>query len=162
MRSALLTLSLLVFGLLSGALAGPLAAQQSVTFERDSLAIETAAGARHDFEVELAVAPAQMARGLMFRRQMAADAGMLFILPHERVLNMWMRNTYLPLDMIFLGKDGRIVKIAERTVPLSEATITSGAPVAGVLEVNAGTAKRLGLAVGDRVLHPAFNQAKTN
>ncbi len=152
MRNAFAILTFLCLALL----AAPLAAQAPVEFERDTLAIETAAGERHEIEVELAVTTEQMARGLMYRREMAQDAGMLFILPRKRVLNMWMRNTYIPLDMIFLGEGGEIVRIAERTVPLSEATVTSGESVLGVLEVNAGTSKRLGLAPGDRVVHSAF------
>ena len=128
----------------------------SVTFEKTEIAIETAVGDRHVFEVELAVRREQFGQGLMFRREMAEDAGMLFILPRPQTLNMWMKNTYLPLDMLFLNNAGEIVKIAERTVPLSIDRIPSGRPVKGVLEVNAGTAERLGLALGDRVLHPAF------
>ena len=130
--------------------------QPSVTFDKTEIAIETAAGERHVFEVELAVRREQFGQGLMFRQEMAEDAGMLFILPRPQTLNMWMKNTYLPLDMLFLNNAGEIVKIAERTVPLSTDRIPSGRPVKGVLEVNAGTAERLGLAVGDRVLHPAF------
>ena len=126
------------------------------TFERDSLTIETAGGARHVFQVELAVTPGQQAQGLMHRRRLAADAGMLFIYRAERPISMWMKNTLIPLDMLFLARDGRILRIVERTVPLSLETIESKRAAKGVLEVNAGTAARLGIAVGDRVRHPAF------
>ncbi len=128
-----------------------------VAFEQTEIAVETAAGERHSFQVELAIRREQFGRGLMFRREMAKDAGMLFVLRRPQTINMWMKNTYLPLDMLFLDSKGEIVKIAERTVPLSTELIPSSRPVKGVLEVNAGTAERLGLAVGDRVLHPAFN-----
>ncbi len=147
-----------IVALLLFLLAGVSAAQNqpSVTFDTAEIAVETAAGERHVFQVELAVRREQFGQGLMFRQEMADDAGMLFILPRPQTLNMWMKNTYLPLDMLFLNTGGEIVKIAERTVPLSTDRIPSGRPVKGVLEVNAGTAERLGLAVGDRVLHPAF------
>ena len=154
MRAAAIPFVLLLLILLPGLAAAQ--SQPQVTFDKAEIAVETAAGDRHIFEVELALRRDQFGQGLMFRRQMAEDAGMLFILPRPQTLNMWMKNTYLPLDMLFLNNAGEIVKIAERTVPLSTDRIPSGRPVKGVLEVNAGTAERLGLAVGDRVLHPAF------
>ena len=126
-------------------------------FERDRLAIETAKGARHDFSVELAVTPQQQQQGLMFRRDMAPDASMLFVYKPDRVVSMWMRNTMIPLDMLFIAEDGRVVKIVERTVPLSLKTISSDRPVRAVLEVNGGTVARLGIAPGDRVLHGTFD-----
>jgi len=92
----------------------------------------------------------------MFRTEMAADAGMLFVYSRPQVITMWMRNTELPLDMLFIGPDGHIAHIAERAVPRSDKTISSRARVTGVLELNGGTARRLGIAVGDRVRHPAF------
>ena len=92
----------------------------------------------------------------MFRRSLAPDGGMLFIYPTERTISMWMRNTLIPLDMVFIAADGRIVKVAQRTVPMSLATISSGGPAKAVLEVNGGTAARLGLEPGGRVVHPAF------
>ncbi|MCH8038502.1 MAG: DUF192 domain-containing protein [Proteobacteria bacterium] len=127
------------------------------TFERDVLAIETADGSRHRFEVELALDGERRAQGLMYRRSLADDAGMLFLYDRERPVAMWMRNTFIPLDMLFIAGDGRIVRIAERTVPQSLETISSGRPVIGVLEVNGGTAARLGIQPGDRVLYRAFD-----
>ena len=153
--------ALLCAGLLVGLLAvlGQAEAQDRMeTFERGSLAIETAAGARHDFQVELAVTPAQQAQGLMHRRSLAADAGMLFLYLRVRPVSMWMKNTFIPLDMLFLAPDGRIVRIVERTVPESLEVISSEVPVAGVLELNGGTAARLRIAIGDRVRHPAFGK----
>ena len=138
----------------------PAAAQTRLaTFERGELTIETAAGARHDFAIELAERPDQQAQGLMYRRKLAADAGMLFVYSSSRLVSMWMKNTFIPLDMVFIGADGRIAKIVQRTVPQSLATITSDGPVLAVLELNGGTAARLKLAPGDRVLHQAFGTA---
>ncbi len=135
----------------------PVWAQEGfATFERSELAIETAEGARHTFQVELATDFQQRAQGLMFRRALAPDAGMLFVYPRPRVISMWMKNTLIPLDMLFIAPDGRIVAVIERTVPFSLKSLSSGAPAIGVLEVNGGTAARLGLRPGDRVLHPAF------
>lgn len=126
------------------------------TFEQDRLVVETAEGARHEISIELAISPQQKQQGLMFRRDLAADAGMLFVYRRVRVVSMWMRNTYIPLDMLFIADDGEIVRIVERTVPLSLKTISSGQPVLGVLELNGGAAARLGLRRGDRVLYRAF------
>lgn len=108
------------------------------------------------FDVEMAVTPDQRSKGLMFRKELPEGRGMLFDFAEETVISMWMRNTYIPLDMIFIRADGRIARIAENTTPLSEAIISSGAPVKGVLEVIAGTAKKFGIAPGDRVAHPLF------
>lgn len=134
--------------------AAPAAAQ--TTFDTASLSIETAAGETHDFQVEIAETNEQRAQGLMFRREMAADAGMLFLFGGSEVRAMWMKNTLIPLDMLFIDETGKIVRIAERTVPYSERAITSGGPVSAVLELNAGTASRLVIKPGDRVRHPAF------
>jgi len=133
-------------------------AQAQAAFDRTTLSIETAGG-RHDFDTELALAPAQQSQGLMFRRQMAADAAMLFFHRRETVATMWMRNTFLPLDMLFVATDGRIIHIVERTVPQSLATISAGRPVRAVLEVNAGTVRRLAIRTGDRLIHPLFGNA---
>jgi hypothetical protein len=125
----------------------------AATFER--LEIVTRSGV-HVFDVELAVTPDERSKGLMFRRELPAGRGMLFDFNGEGHVGMWMKNTYVSLDMIFIRADGRIARIAENTEPLSETTIPSGAPVKAVLEVAAGTAKRLGIAPGDRVAHRIF------
>jgi hypothetical protein len=122
------------------------------TLEKRGLTITTSAGPQH-FTVELARTPEQRQRGLMYRQDLAADAGMLFIYASDGEIDMWMANTLLPLDMIFFAADGHITKVAERTVPLSEATIGSDGPARGVLEVNGGTASRLGIRVGDRLTY---------
>lgn len=144
MRAALVSL------LLCAALARP-----AIAGAPEELVIETAGGPRA-FAVEIAKTPAERARGLMFRERLAPDAGMLFLYAADQPVAMWMKNTVIPLDMLFIARNGRIVKIAERTVPLSETLIGSSGAVAAVLEVNGGTAKRLGLRPGDRVRHAAF------
>jgi uncharacterized membrane protein (UPF0127 family) len=136
-------------------LAQPAGAGELVTFQRDRLAIETDGGLYY-FEVEIARTPAQRAQGLMFRDRLAEDAGMLFLYPGDQVRGMWMKNTLLPLDMLFIAADGRIVGIVERAVPLSLTAISSEGPVRSVLELNGGASARLGLEPGDRVRHPAF------
>ena len=110
----------------------------------------------HIFGVEMAVTPEEQARGLMFRRELPEMQGMLFDFHREQPTSFWMKNTYVPLDMIFIRADGRILNIAENTVPLSEALVSSSGPVRAVLEVVAGTSKKLGIAAGDRVVHPIF------
>jgi uncharacterized protein len=110
------------------------------------------------FAVELAVSEEQRERGLMFRRELPEGRGMLFKFEPDQVVTMWMHNTYIPLDMIFIRGDGRILRIAENTTPQSDRIISSGGPARGVLEVIAGTARKLGLAPGDRVAHPWFDQ----
>jgi uncharacterized membrane protein (UPF0127 family) len=134
-----------------------LQSQALVTFEKSSLRIETKSGV-HKFTVEMAVSDRQQAQGLMFRRSMAPDAGMLFDYKRPTRITMWMKNTYIPLDMIFIGADGRIINIAQRTVPQSETTIPSRGLALAVLEVNGGTAARLGIKPGDRVIHPIFKK----
>jgi uncharacterized membrane protein (UPF0127 family) len=108
--------------------------------------------------VEVARTDPERERGLMFRRFLPKDRGMLFAFETERPLMMWMKNTYLPLDMIFIARSGKVVGVAENTTPLSEHTISSGVPAFAVLEVNAGTAARIGLRIGDTVRHPVFRQ----
>jgi uncharacterized membrane protein (UPF0127 family) len=118
----------------------------------EPLEIATRSGVR-SFDVELAIDEVQRARGLMYRRSLPAGRGMLFDFGTERDVAMWMQNTYVSLDMVFIRDDGRIVRVAERTTPLSTATVESGAPVRFVLELPAGSAKALGIAAGDRVAH---------
>jgi len=123
------------------------------------LAIVTRAGDVRRFAVELARTPRQLSRGLMFRDAMAPGHGMLFDFGRERPVAMWMRNTPIPLDMLFIDALGRIRGIAADAVPFSEAVILSPGPVRAVLELNAGTVRRLGIATGDRVLHGIFGSA---
>lgn len=137
----------------------PPATAQMQVFDRDRLVIESETGA-HKFDVELAVSPEQRAQGLMFREEMAADAGMLFLYTADQTISMWMKNTLIPLDMVFVAADGRVVHVAERTVPGSTATISSGQPARAVIELNGGTAARLKIKSGDRVLYRSFGTAE--
>ncbi len=112
--------------------------------------IETPAGERR-FRVELATTPQQRARGLMFREQMEEDAGMLFLFDEMEVQSFWMKNTRIPLDMLFLDEEGDIVGIVENAEPLSLTSRSVGLPSRYVLELNGGTSRRLGLEAGQRV-----------
>ena len=132
-------------------------AQVPAAADLQPLEIATKSGV-HVFAVEMASTPEEQAKGLMFRRHMPEGQGMLFDFHREQPTSFWMKNTYIPLDMIFIRGDGRILRIAENTVPLSEALVTSGGPVRAVLEVNAGTARKLGIAPGDRVAHSIFGR----
>jgi uncharacterized protein len=123
----------------------------------EKLEIVTSSGT-HAFSVEVMRSEPERERGLMFRRFLAKDRGMLFAFETERPLMMWMKNTYLPLDMVFVGRSGKAVAVAENAVPLSEKIISSGVPAFAVLEVNAGTVARIGLRIGDTVRHPVFGQ----
>lgn len=116
------------------------------------------AGGRHDFQVEVMATEEQRARGLMHRREMAADRGMLFDFKTVQPVAFWMKNTYIPLDMIFIDARGEIVNIAENTEPMSERSVPSGKPVLGVLEVNAGISRKFGIKPGDRVEHRIFRK----
>lgn len=129
---------------------------QQPAAETYPLTIETTAGPRN-FVVEFADEPDERARGLMFRRAMDEDAGMLFDFGDDVSVSMWMKNTYLPLDMLFIEKDGTVLSIARRTTPLSERTIRSGGRVRYVLEINGGRARALGIAEGDVVSSPAMS-----
>src|SRR6476660_6559646 len=111
----------------------------------------------HSFTVEVVATEDERAKGLMFRRELPEGRGMLFDFKNEQPVAFWMKNTYVPLDMIFIRADGRILRIAENTEPLSTKIIPSGGPAKGVLEVIAGTAQKYGIARGDRVAHPMFN-----
>lgn len=109
------------------------------------------------FSVEVMRTNEELQHGLMFRKELPEGRGMLFDFRPERDVAMWMKNTLIPLDMIFIQADGRILRIAENTEVQSEKIIPSGGPVRGVLEVIAGTARKLGIKPGDRVAHPLFN-----
>ena len=144
-----------VLGVVVAALALVLAAPAvaDITFARTTLSIEAGSG-RHSFDVELARTPAQTRRGLMFRGELADDAGMLFDFGEPQPIAMWMKNTLIPLDMVFVGKDGTITRIAHWTTPLSLEPISSGGPVRAVLELKGGITERLGIVAGDRVVFP--------
>ena len=119
----------------------------------DTVEIVTRTGV-HVFQVELAVTDQQRSQGLMYRRELPDGRGMLFDFKSDTLVTMWMKNTYVSLDMIFIRSDGRIHHIAQNTTPESERVISSTGPVRFVLEVVAGTARKYGIAPGDRVAHP--------
>ena len=148
--------SFLGFALLAAGTSPADAQQGLASFPRDSLVLHTADGTERALDVELAVSREQQAQGLMYRQSLAADAGMLFIYRPAREVSMWMRNTVIPLDMLFIAEDGEIVKIVERAVPFSLTTISSDRRVRAVLEINGGMVNRLGIRPGDRLVHPAF------
>lgn len=120
------------------------------------LTVGAPGAAPHRFEVELAATDDARTKGLMFRTELADDGGMLFDYGRDTDVAMWMKNTYIPLDMLFIDARGVVVYIRENTTPQSLQAITAGVPVRAVLELKGGTAKRLGLAVGDRVQHAIF------
>lgn len=123
--------------------------------ELQTLEIVTRSGV-HVFTVEVAKTDQERATGLMYRRELPEGRGMLFDFSPEQQVSMWMKNTFIPLDMIFIRGDGRILRIAENTEPQSEKIISSGGLARGVLEVIGGTARKYGIAPGDRVAHPLF------
>ena len=135
-------------------LMAPLAAGSA---EQQTLEIVSKSGV-HVFTVELAVSDEERQKGLMFRRSLPESQGMLFDFKTDQDVSMWMRNTYVSLDMIFIRGDGRIQRIAENTQTESDRIISSGGPVRAVLEVVAGTAKKFGIAPGDRVASPIFRR----
>jgi uncharacterized protein len=109
------------------------------------------------FSVEMATTEEEKTTGLMYRKELADGKGMLFDFTPEQEVSMWMKNTYISLDMIFIRADGRILRIAENTEPMSTKIIPSRGLAKGVLEVIAGTAQKYGIAPGDRIAHPLFN-----
>ena len=121
------------------------------SFEKDVLVI-VARDACYRFDIYLALDGQQQRRGLMFVREMPARTGMLFVYADENYHSMWMKNTYIPLDMVFARRDGTVANIASDTVPLSERSVTSSEPVTFVLELNAGTARRLAIDEDSRLI----------
>lgn len=125
---------------------------------REPLVVETSSG-KHTFQVEIARSREEKSRGLMFRRSLGKREGMLFVHNEPELVTMWMRNTFIPLDMIFIRADGRVHRVEARTEPHSERVIASGERVAGVLEIAGGTAAEIGLKAGDLVRHTHFETA---
>ncbi|MDZ4735826.1 MAG: DUF192 domain-containing protein [Rhodospirillaceae bacterium] len=120
----------------------------------DVVTITTASGEELHFIVEIARTSAERSVGLMHRDRLDPDQGMLFVYEAEKIVTMWMRDTRIPLDMLFIGADGRIATIRERAVPFSEEVINSRKPIVAVLELNGGTVSRLDIKPGDAVLLP--------
>lgn len=144
----------LLFALL--ALGFGLAAPLDAKMRADRLWILTAAGREVPIDIEVAEDQQDKALGLMFRTELPDDKGMLFPYDGAREVTMWMRNTYIPLDMVFIRADGVVHRIERSAEPLSERVISSEGPVTAVLELAGGAADRLGLKPGDRVRYPLF------
>ena len=129
---------------------------EDITYESSEIWIESAVG-QHHFIVEIARTYDQRQRGLMFRSELPQDTGMLFHFGKETKLAMWMKNTFISLDMLFINKHGIIHRVVENTTPLSLQTIPGGAPTMVVVELNAGVTRRLGINAGDKVVHDIFD-----
>ncbi|MDM9644542.1 DUF192 domain-containing protein [Rhizobium sp. S163] len=141
-------------------LALPTFAQSVVKFDKEPLVIETTAGQKYNFTVEIADTNEQRQRGLMYRQDMAADAGMIFDFGASKRVQMWMENTVLPLDMLFVDRAGIVRGVKQNAVPYSRDIIDSVSPVKYVIELNAGAAAKLGLKAGDRVTSPTITKYK--
>lgn len=133
-------------------------AEDRPAFGKDVVTIETASGKLLDFQLEVADTDRERAYGLMFVKELAPDQGMLFLYSRPQRLAMWMRNTYVALDMLFIREDGSIESIVKHAIPLNETVLRSEGRVSAVLEIGGGKADLLGIAPGDRVIHPAFTR----
>jgi uncharacterized membrane protein (UPF0127 family) len=131
--------------------------QRLAGFEKSVAIIEAKSGERHRFTVYLAITPTQRKQGLSFITGLAREEGMLFVFPQPQPIRMWMKNTPTSLDMLFVDQSGTILKIVRNTTPNSTDSIRSGTHAAAVLELDAGTASRLNIDVGDRLLHERLN-----
>lgn len=152
----LLLAALLWIAALTATAATPDARKLDEAFGRSELHIATPDAKLHRFPVWIADTEQRRERGLMFVDHMDADAGMLFIYPAAQRISMWMKNTHIPLDMLFVAADGRVAKVVANTQPLSLRTIESDSDVIAVIELNGGTAAKLHIAAGAQVIHPAF------
>jgi uncharacterized membrane protein (UPF0127 family) len=134
----------------------PLAASLEAAMRTERLWLVTSAGRETPIDVEIAEDAEDKQVGLMFRTDLPDGKGMLFAYESPREVTMWMHNTYIPLDMVFIRPDGVVHRIETRAEPMSDRIISSQGPVIAVLELAGGAAERLGLKAGDRVRHPLF------
>lgn len=134
--------------------------QTKVSFPRGQMEILRSDGSKVAFKIEIATSLEQQEYGLMNREAMPADSGMIFLWPQDQVISMWMKNTLIPLDMLFVLRDGHITKIAANAIPNDLTSIRSEVPVRAVIEIGGGEAARQNIKVGDTILYPAFNQPK--
>jgi uncharacterized membrane protein (UPF0127 family) len=146
---------LLLSAALSLAAAAACAQEADIQFKKSSLVIVTASR-ELKFDVDMATNDAERARGLMFRKQLGPYEGMLFDFYQEMPVSFWMKNTLIPLDMVFIAGDGTVKHVHANAVPMSTDTIPSRFPVRAVLEINGGSAALLGIKPGDKVKHPIF------
>lgn len=154
---AALLCSLLLWSVGQAAPAKDDAQQLDQVFSKSTLQIATPDAKLHKIDVWIADSDARRTRGLMFVEQLADDAGMLFIYPQAQPLSMWMKNTHLSLDMLFVSADGRVHRVVENTKPMSTDTISSDGAVLAVIELKAGSAARMKIRPGAQVIHPAFS-----
>lgn len=153
LRLLLVMLVAIPWAPLQAAEGDPLAA-----FPRGTLEVATTGGRIHRLNIWVAADDRRRMQGLMHVQDMPDDSGMLFIFRSPGPISMWMKNTVMSLDMVFIGADGRVGRVAERTEPFSLDTISSGFDALGVLELKAGTAARLGIGPGAVIMHPAFRR----
>jgi uncharacterized protein len=137
----------------------PDSSQLDRIFRQSTLQIATPDARLHTFKVWIADDNERRARGLMFVKQLADNEGMLFVYEEAQRISMWMKNTFIPLDMVFIAADGKVINVAENTQPQSLTTIESDGDAIGVVELKGGTAARLHIAKGARVMHPVFSSA---
>jgi len=156
-RAPILAIAIVAAFAAPAALPPQAAAQEAMVLETDAspIRVSTPQG-EFAFTVEIADETDEQAKGLMHRQDMGTDHGMLFAFGRSKAVTMWMKNTPMSLDMVFIREDGTIAGIAERTTPFSEDIVASPEPVAYVLELKAGVARLVGLKAGDRLRHPIF------
>lgn len=147
---------ILIAGLV--ALAVPMLLGSAIAAGTGTLILKTKSG-EHRYTVEIATTNGERAKGLMFRRSLPEDSGMLFIYDPPQPVGMWMRNTYIPLDMVFITDEGTVRRVEANTEPFSTDLINSGGDVAAVLELNAGQAAKIGVRPGDQVIFPGLGGA---
>ncbi len=150
--AAFLMASLLVFTVLHV----PRDKPDDMAFPQSRLEIQRVDGSKVTFNIEIATTPEQQEHGLMFRKHLAPDAGMIFVWPDDEPVSMWMKNTLIPLDMLFVTRDGKIVKVAANAVPEDLTPISANQPIRAVIEIGGNEAARQKIGEGDRVLFSAF------
>lgn len=162
LRRALLACASLALWPAAGHCVDAASAMPLSSFPRETVAVETRSAKRIVFDAWRAATPAQREQGLMFVKAMGADEAMIFVYDPADYVAMWMKNTLLPLDMLFVDRNGCVIRIKERAKPGSLDTIESGGPVALVVELNGGTAAARGIRAGDRVVRPDAGWPRTD
>ena len=126
------------------------------TFQKSSLTIQTK-DSEYIFNIEIAVTEKERSRGLMYRKELKQTEGMLFLYPEKQIIKMWMKNTLIPLDMIFINNNGKIIDIFKMTIPKDLTPIGPDVKLKGVLEINGGLTSYLNINKGDLIIHPSLN-----
>lgn len=127
-----------------------------ITFQNSSLTIQTK-DSEYIFNIEIAVTEKERSRGLMYRKELKQTEGMLFLYPEKQIIKMWMKNTLIPLDMIFINNNGKIMDIFKMTIPKDLTPIGPDVKLKGVLEINGGLTSYLNINKGDFIIHPSLN-----